>query len=355
MIPIPEWKREIRIGGTSPTWCASASASPISSCVSRIAAARRLSSSCFVHPPGNATSPDHGSPARRARSTKHTLRASESPARTMATDARRVAGVLSAGSGAESALRICSILGITPQRYRSAHVHIRDRSTNSRDTARYSPTGIVEFRRTADRLRTCRLPPPMLYLTMFSSAFLAATIVPFASEITLTVALAAGGAVHWLIIVATLGNTLGATVNWVARAVHRALPRPRVVPCRFEAARARASVVPALRGLVSAARLAAGHRRPADGACRHDARAHRAVPDPGGGREGAALRRSRPRRGRCDRALTQPRYSARETMRILRNSPWASIARSPVTMICASAASAHSSDSVVRLVGQDRE
>ena len=55
----------------------------------------------------------------------------------------------------------------------------------------------------------------MLYLTMFSSAFLAATIVPFASEITLTAALAAGGAVHWLIIVATLGNTLGATVNWV--------------------------------------------------------------------------------------------------------------------------------------------
>ena len=54
----------------------------------------------------------------------------------------------------------------------------------------------------------------MLYLTMFSSAFLAATIVPFASEITLAAALAAGGAVHWLLIVATLGNTLGATVNW---------------------------------------------------------------------------------------------------------------------------------------------
>ena len=54
----------------------------------------------------------------------------------------------------------------------------------------------------------------MLYLTMFASAFLAATIVPFASEITLVAALAAGGAVHWLLIVATLGNTLGATVNW---------------------------------------------------------------------------------------------------------------------------------------------
>ena len=55
----------------------------------------------------------------------------------------------------------------------------------------------------------------MLYLTMFASAFLAATIVPFASEITLAAALAAGGAVPWLVVVATLGNTLGAIVNWV--------------------------------------------------------------------------------------------------------------------------------------------
>jgi len=55
----------------------------------------------------------------------------------------------------------------------------------------------------------------MLYLTMFASAFLAATVVPFASEITLAAALAAGGAIHWLVVVATLGNTLGAVVNWV--------------------------------------------------------------------------------------------------------------------------------------------
>ena len=54
----------------------------------------------------------------------------------------------------------------------------------------------------------------MIYLTMFASAFLAATVVPFASELTLTAALAAGGAVYWLIAAATLGNTLGATVNW---------------------------------------------------------------------------------------------------------------------------------------------
>ena len=54
----------------------------------------------------------------------------------------------------------------------------------------------------------------MLYLTMFLSALLAATIVPFASELTLAAALAAGGSVPWLITAATLGNTLGATVNW---------------------------------------------------------------------------------------------------------------------------------------------
>ena len=49
---------------------------------------------------------------------------------------------------------------------------------------------------------------------MFASAFLAATVVPFPSEITLAAALAAGGDVPWLVVVATLGNTLGATVNW---------------------------------------------------------------------------------------------------------------------------------------------
>ena len=54
----------------------------------------------------------------------------------------------------------------------------------------------------------------MLYLTMFAAAFLAATVVPFASELTLAAAFAAGGAIHWLVAVAALGNTLGAVVNW---------------------------------------------------------------------------------------------------------------------------------------------
>ena len=54
----------------------------------------------------------------------------------------------------------------------------------------------------------------MLYLAMFTSAFLAATFVPFSSELALTAALVAGGTIQWLIIAATLGNTLGAIVNW---------------------------------------------------------------------------------------------------------------------------------------------
>ena len=67
----------------------------------------------------------------------------------------------------------------------------------------------------------------MLYLTMFASAFLAATVVPFASEVTLAGALAAGGTIHWLVLVATLGNTLGATVNWVlGRFIERLRDRP---------------------------------------------------------------------------------------------------------------------------------
>ena len=54
----------------------------------------------------------------------------------------------------------------------------------------------------------------MLYLTMFVSAFLAATFFPFPSELTLAANIAAGGSASWLIAVATLGNTLGAVVNW---------------------------------------------------------------------------------------------------------------------------------------------
>jgi membrane protein YqaA with SNARE-associated domain len=52
------------------------------------------------------------------------------------------------------------------------------------------------------------------YLLLFSSAFLAATFFPFYSEVTLFALLSEGGDPFTLIAVATVGNTLGAVVNW---------------------------------------------------------------------------------------------------------------------------------------------
>jgi len=53
------------------------------------------------------------------------------------------------------------------------------------------------------------------YLTLFGSAFLAATILPFYSEVLLYALLRQGFDPLMLVIVATLGNTLGAVVNWI--------------------------------------------------------------------------------------------------------------------------------------------
>lgn len=53
------------------------------------------------------------------------------------------------------------------------------------------------------------------YLLLFGSAFLAATILPFYSEIVLVLALQEGADPGTLLIVATLGNTLGSVVNWL--------------------------------------------------------------------------------------------------------------------------------------------
>lgn len=52
-------------------------------------------------------------------------------------------------------------------------------------------------------------------LILFSSAFLAATILPFYSEVVLFALLRQRGDPLLLVAVASLGNTLGAVVNWV--------------------------------------------------------------------------------------------------------------------------------------------
>lgn len=52
------------------------------------------------------------------------------------------------------------------------------------------------------------------YLLLFASAFLAATILPLSSEVVLFSLLRDGGDPVVLVVIATLGNTLGAVVNW---------------------------------------------------------------------------------------------------------------------------------------------
>ena len=54
----------------------------------------------------------------------------------------------------------------------------------------------------------------MSYVLLFASAFLAATILPFSSEVLLYALLRDGGDPVALVSVATLGNTLGAVFNW---------------------------------------------------------------------------------------------------------------------------------------------
>lgn len=55
----------------------------------------------------------------------------------------------------------------------------------------------------------------MSYLILFASAFLAATILPFYSEVVLFAMIRAGEPAGLLLAVAAVGNTLGSVVNWV--------------------------------------------------------------------------------------------------------------------------------------------
>ena len=55
----------------------------------------------------------------------------------------------------------------------------------------------------------------MSYSLLFASAFLAATILPFYSEVVLFAMIRAGEPAGLLLAVAAVGNTLGSVVNWV--------------------------------------------------------------------------------------------------------------------------------------------
>jgi membrane protein YqaA with SNARE-associated domain len=61
------------------------------------------------------------------------------------------------------------------------------------------------------------------YAVMFVSAFVSATLLPFASEAVLVAELRGGlGSTAGLVTIATIGNVAGSTLNWwMGRAVHR--------------------------------------------------------------------------------------------------------------------------------------
>lgn len=55
---------------------------------------------------------------------------------------------------------------------------------------------------------------PLSYFFLAGTAFVAATLLPFYSEVVLVALLMRGGDPVWLLVAATVGNTLGAVVNW---------------------------------------------------------------------------------------------------------------------------------------------
>ena len=54
----------------------------------------------------------------------------------------------------------------------------------------------------------------MVYLTLFFSALLSATLWPMGSEVLLLYDVSQGYALLWLLTAATIGNTLGAAINY---------------------------------------------------------------------------------------------------------------------------------------------
>ena len=71
----------------------------------------------------------------------------------------------------------------------------------------------------------------MIYLSLFIISFLAATILPFSSELTLAGLMATSSYDNLLLlIVASLGNILGSVVNWILGFYSRNLSTKRWFP-----------------------------------------------------------------------------------------------------------------------------
>ena len=70
----------------------------------------------------------------------------------------------------------------------------------------------------------------MIYLSLFIISFLAATILPFSSELTLAGLMATSNYDNLLLlIVASLGNVLGSVVNWILGFYSRNLTNKKMV------------------------------------------------------------------------------------------------------------------------------
>jgi len=75
----------------------------------------------------------------------------------------------------------------------------------------------------------------MIYLSLFIITFLAATILPFSSELTLAGLVATSSYdSSLLLIVASLGNVLGSVVNWILGFYSRNLSTKRWFPFKDE-------------------------------------------------------------------------------------------------------------------------
>ena len=75
----------------------------------------------------------------------------------------------------------------------------------------------------------------MIYLSLFIISFLAATILPFSSELTLAGLIATSSYDNlFLLIVASLGNILGSVVNWILGFYSRKLSKKRWFPFKDE-------------------------------------------------------------------------------------------------------------------------
>lgn len=73
-----------------------------------------------------------------------------------------------------------------------------------------------------------------VYLSLFGVSFLAATLIPFYSEVALVGLLAAGYDPFLLWLFASLGNTLGAAVNWLLGRYLLHFERQRWFPFKAE-------------------------------------------------------------------------------------------------------------------------